>query len=953
MLCVLCALLMPLCEWAAVDAAAAVQPQSVALSHEEVVIDLAKSSRFTLSASVLPAQADQNVEWSTDNRSVVKVSSRGALTAYKRGSAVITAKAKKDKKVYAVCVVRVIDSDIPDRVELGAATMTMLRYQTHQLTPVVSPSTAVQKVKYKTSRSSVVSVSSSGLLTAKSGGTATITCYSAEDSKILDTVVVTVKQPATPKSITLSPDVSVMEIGEQLQLTAKPNPADACAFFTWSSSSSSRAKVSADGVVTAHRSGWVTITCSSRQNSRVRETKKILIVPVNSPYSIQLPQAEIELHPGMTFQLEPTVLPAGKDGRVKYQTSSSSRVSVSAEGLLTARKEGSVTITITSKVNSDVKTTVKVRVVHRDKPQRLNVTAASGTVEKGKQLQLSVSPYPADACAEVKWSSSDTSVARVDSSGTVTARKGGRVVITAVSKCNSKVKGSFTVTVSDPKSPAEVRLNAAMITMEIGEERKMTATVIPASGVYTGLKWSTSASSIARVNSSGVITARKAGTAIVNVRSSYNSSIGSAVMVTVVNRSAPTSLKVSLAAQRLKIGEQTQLTVAPVPSSASRLYSYSSSSSSIVSVSADGMLTAKKAGTATITVSSKKKSSVKTKITVTVYDPAVPDGISLSSSILYLGEDDTVTLKANVTPAEANQAVKWKSSDASVAAVSADGKITAKKDGRAVITCTTVKGSLKATCTVYVLDTTLATLIPERTTNISGINANMAKIEAIRKSAVNQVLSLAKNGKITATESDARQEIINRAFEMQAFPWMTKKVQEYWSKAYAYKRYLPNTVYYGMPYIQTGPSYGYVNRRYDVQKALAEKRYTSSGKGYYLLNQSKLLDGMYVGNDCSSFVSMSQFGTAHAASYLNTTAIAKSSYYRTISSYNDLRPGDFLVRSGDHTVLFLYYVDAFKTKMMVIEQGGDGSTVICSIFDTNYFVSKGFVPRRRNTFKMN
>ena len=47
------------------------------------------------------------------------------------------------------------------------------------------------------------------------------------------------------------------------------------------------------------------------------------------------------------------------------------------------------------------------------------------------------------------------------------------------------------------------------------------------------------------------------------------------------------------------------------------------------------------------------------------------------------------------------------------------------------------------------------------------------KIEAIRKSAVNQVLSLAMRGQITGTESAARQNVINRAFEMQAFPWMT------------------------------------------------------------------------------------------------------------------------------------------------------------------------------------
>ncbi len=928
-------------------------PEYITLNLTEITLDLAGNKTGKLAATAYPSIANQDVDWRTSSSSIAKVSSSGVVTARKVGTAIITAESEEDDDITAACMVRVIDSRIPDSIEIGAQTMSMLRYETYQLEPVVSPSTAVQKVKYKTSRSSVVSVSSSGVLTAKKAGTATITCYSAQDSKVLDTVVVTVVQQATPKSITLTPDVDVMVLGETLQLSAQPNPADACAFFTWSTSSSSRASVSSDGVVTAKRTGFVTITCRSKQSSSVKVQRQILIVPENSPHRILLEEKEIVLHPGDIYQIEPEVQPADKDNSLKYKTSSSSRVQVDANGLITARKEGSATITVTSKVNSNVTTTLKVKVVHRDPPERINISAASSVVEKGSKMQLDASVYPADSCSDMKWQSSNTSVARVDSNGVVDARKGGVAVITATCQCKSGIKASYTVTVSDPESPTAITLNAAVITMEIGETRTMKATIEPSSGVKTGLSWSTNSSSVARVSSSGVITARKAGTAIINVKSSYNTSIGSAVMVTVVSRSAPTSLKVSVPSQRIAIGETVQLAVTPVPSAASRLYKYSSSSSSIVSVSSDGVLTAKRAGTATITVSSEKSSAIKTKLTITVYDPTVPESITLDSSVLYLGLDDTITLHETVLPANASQAVKWKSSNTSVAVVDENGKVTAKSDGRAEITCTTVKSSLSASCTVHVLDTTLATLIPERTTNISGIPANLAKIEAIRKSAINQVLSLAMQGKISVTESEARQAVINRAFEMQAFPWMTKKVQEYWSKAYAYKRYMPDTVYYGLPYIQTGPSKGYVNRRYDAQKALAEKRYTTTGKGYYLLNQDKLLDGMYVGNDCSAFVSMSQFGTSHAASYLNTTSIAKSTYYRTLSDYADLRPGDLLVKSGDHTVLFLYYVDGLKTKMMIIEQGGNGSTIICSVFDKTWFTSRGYVPRRQVSFKMN
>ena len=424
-------------------------------------------------------------------------------------------------------------------------------------------------------------------------------------------------------------------------------------------------------------------------------------------------------------------------------------------------------------------------------------------------------------------------------------------------------------------------------------------------------------------------------------------------MVNVVNRAAPTALQAKCDSTQLAIGQTMQIDVSPVPSSASRLYKFSSSNKSVVSVSEEGLMTAKKAGSAVITIKSGKNSSVSTTLQIFVYDDTTPRSVTLSNSIMYLGEDDTVTLTAKVQPVNAMQTVSWRSSNTSVATVSESGQVRARSSGTAVITCTTKKGGLTASCTIHVLDTTLATVIPARTTKVDGIAANLAKIEAIRRSAANQVISLQMKGQISSSESAARQAVIKRAFEMQAFPWMTKEVQEYWNKAYSYKRYLPDTVYYGMPYIQTGPSNGYINRRYNVEKAVSEKRYTSTGKGYYVLNQDKLVDGMYVGSDCSSFVSMSQFGTAHAASYLNTTAMAKSTYYRTLSGYDQLRPGDFMVKAGDHTVLFLYYVDAAKTKMMIIEQGGNGSTVICSIFDRTWFESRGYVPRRQKGFSGN
>ena len=502
-----------------------------------------------------------------------------------------------------------------------------------------------------------------------------------------------------------------------------------------------------------------------------------------------------------------------------------------------------------------------------------------------------------------------------------------------------------------PDAPSKITLPASALALETTQTYELTPTVIPEKA-KGGLLYHSGNARVASVSAKGVISARSAGSALITVSSAYNPNVSAAVLVTVANKAAPSAISASLSSRALMVGETATITTAPIPATASRLYTYRSSSTAVATVDKNGVVTAKKPGTATITVASKKKSTVKSTFQVTVYTSDAPRSVTLSSVSLYLTEDDSAQLTANVLPATAYQKVTWSSDNSKVVSVSSTGLVTGLKAGTATVTCRTVKGGLTATCRVQVLGTTLSTVIPARTTDISGIPENLAKIDALRKSAVRQIGVLKSAGKFTASEASLRTQIVNRAFAMQSFPWMTLKTQEYWSRAYAAKRYLPGYVYYGLPYIQTAPSGSYLNRRYDAAKAVSEKRYTNTGYGYYMLNQRNLLEGMYCGNDCSSFVSMSQWGTSHPASYYNTVAMAKNTtYYKNVAAYTSLRPGDFLVKSGDHTVLFLYFTNAAKTKMMIIEQGGNGNTIICSEYAVSYFQGKGYKACRRATFK--
>lgn len=128
---------------------------------------------------------------------------------------------------------------------------------------------------------------------------------------------------------------------------------------------------------------------------------------------------------------------------------------------------------------------------------------------------------------------------------------------------------------------------------------------------------------------------------------------------------------------------------------------WTSSNSSIATVNSKGKVTGKAPGTATITATSASGYQANCKVTVQ-NQPVTRVKLSKTSASLQNGK--TVQLKATISPSNAyNKAVKWTSSDESVAKVSASGLVTALKPGTATIRCTAQDGSGKAaSCKVTV-----------------------------------------------------------------------------------------------------------------------------------------------------------------------------------------------------------------------------------------------------------
>ena len=164
--------------------------------------------------------------------------------------------------------------------------------------------------------------------------------------------------------------------------------------------------------------------------------------------------------------------------------------------------------------------------------------------------------------------------------------------------------------------------------------------------------------------------------------------------------------KVSLnkSATTLTEGESETLTATITPSNATgdKTVKWSSSNAEVAAVDSNGKVTAKKAGTAVITATSSNRKTASCTVTVKQKEIAIT-GVSLNKSTTSITEGESETLTATITPSNAtgDKTVKWSSSNAEVAAVDSNGKVTAKKAGTAVITATSSNGK-SASCIVTV-----------------------------------------------------------------------------------------------------------------------------------------------------------------------------------------------------------------------------------------------------------
>ena len=245
-----------------------------------------------------------------------------------------------------------------------------------------------------------------------------------------------------------------------------------------------------------------------------------------------------------------------------------------------------------------------------------------------------------------------------------------------------------------PVEVGEVKLNKTTLTLAVGEEQPLTATVLPDNAENKTLTWISSNTKIATVSDAGLVKAVAVGSATITARAGGRS----ATCTVTVEPIAVESVTLDKTELTLKPGKSEALTATVLPDDAeNKTVTWSSSDTKIASVNDAGLVTAVAPGSATITARAGGRSAT---CTVTV-EPIAVESVTLDKTNLTLHRDDSETLTATVLPDDATDSkVVWTTSDKAIATVSDAGLVTAVAPGKATITATA--GDQSATCTVTV-----------------------------------------------------------------------------------------------------------------------------------------------------------------------------------------------------------------------------------------------------------
>jgi uncharacterized protein YjdB len=365
-------------------------------------------------------------------------------------------------------------------------------------------------------------------------------------------------------------------------------------------------------------------------------------------------------------------------------------------------KSASVQVSVTPETAASVTVTPSTITLRRTNTRQLTATARNNqnTIITGRTF---------------RWGSSNSSIVSVDQNGLVTALTPGTVVISAEA---DQTSGSATVTVTEipigscSLAPATSKLTVTQSVQPAITLRDTANNVISSLG--RAIAWTSDNEITATVTGSGLVTARKAGTARITASPVENTQAACNAAVEVVDARIVSAV-ISPKPTTLRLGVARQFSVTLTDSAggaipAGRTITWRSVTPTTATVSANGLVTGLALGAARIAVNA--EGAVDTvSFTISKIPVATVRLSPLSSSIVQGGTVQlTATIEDSTATAVTDRVVEWTSSDPTRASVSATGLVTSTAPGTVTITAIseTRSGSAQVTVQPIPVDTIVA-----------------------------------------------------------------------------------------------------------------------------------------------------------------------------------------------------------------------------------------------------
>lgn len=486
--------------------------------------------------------------------------------------------------------------------------------------------------------------------------------------------------------------------------------------LTFKSSARKVATVDENGMVQGLAKGTTTITATLKGEKRTW-TAQLSVTVARRVESIQVTNTNLKIYDswdpvvagalnpnfddpnmpvllvrkGRTITISATCSPStATNRRWKMLTSDDSVARVSGAEL-SGRSEGECVVTVQSVQNPEISVSYRVLVVNP--VTRVRVTGDTKYLYLGETLVLNADVTPDDATIrDVVWTSDRPDNATVDEYGVVTGISKGTATITAKAADGSGYYGNFTVTVR--QQPEEITLSKTDVTLKAGNYMTLKPTVLPTAVNDKSVTWSSSDASVAKVSTSGRVTAVSPGTAIITCESKTHPNVYAQAVITVYQ--PVTKIAFTDQSPYVAVGDTIHLgwTVSPETATDSSV-TFSTNKENVVRVEQDGSVTGLRRGECYVYATANDGSGKKATIKVQVTQPV--EGVSIKYDERTVGVRGKVTNNAVFYPEDASiTKMQWYAEDETIASVSGTGSkvtVTGRNWGETTIIGVTDDGS--------------------------------------------------------------------------------------------------------------------------------------------------------------------------------------------------------------------------------------------------------------------